>query len=157
MRLRNVRIEGDFDSIPIPGDDEHRLTARAVWIAWEWRTDGDDAWRSERLMIPDHTRWDGASRPGIVGWLVPRWGVFSAASLGHDYAFRHRPFLSNGQRISRKHTDLLFLALMRRLASERVTGGWKAAAQLWLAEVMYRAVRWFGESTWDKHDAEFAS
>lgn len=153
MEVRNARVEyGRFDSIPIMGDREHRLTAGAFGIIWEWRADGSMPWRTERLHIASQTRWDGSSRPDAVGWLIPRWGVFSLASLIHDECFRNGPHLSDGNRISRKHADLLFLALMRTSAEERVTTGWKAPAQLAMADVMYKAVSWFGAPTWNRHE-----
>lgn len=154
MDVRNVRIEGKFDSVPV-GDGEHWTTQTPLWIRWEWRADGALPWRDESLYIADGYRWDGASRPNVVGWVIPRGGVFLLASLVHDFCFGERPFLSGGERISRKLTDLLYLELMGNLAAERVTDGWKAPAQVQLAKVMYRAVRWFGSPVWDKHDGEF--
>ncbi len=153
MDVRSVTVEGKFDSIPA-GDGEHWTTARPITLRWEWRADGGLGWVSERLFIADGYRWDGASRPDFVGWLIPRGGVFLLASLVHDFCFVQRPFLSDGKRISRKLTDMLFLSLMDGLAAERVSG-WKAPAQVQMAKVMYRAVRWFGEPVWDKHDGEF--
>lgn len=159
MDVRNVSVAGNFDSIPV-GDGEHWTTADAVTVGWQWRPDGSDAWRSEAISIPSGFRWDGASRPNFVGWLVPRGGVFLLASCVHDYCFKNRPLLLGDpryppSRISRQHTDLLYLALMEKLAAERVTAGWKARAQVVLARVMWRAVRWFGEPVWDKHDEEY--
>lgn len=154
MDVRNPAVTGNFDSIPV-GDGEHWTTKAALAIRWEWRADGRLGWLSEELRIPAGYRWDGASRPDFVGWLIPRGGVFLLASLAHDYCFKERPALSDGVRISRQHTDLLFLALMRVLAAERVDTGWKARAQVLMAEVMWRAVRWFGELVWDAHDKEY--
>ena len=157
MEIGAANIFGDFQSEPDPrdrADKGHRVTIHAVTLHWTWRTDGDDPWRPELLFIPNRTRWDGASRPDFVGWVVPRFGVFSLASLVHDVCFETRPFLSNGLRISRKHTDALFFAIMEKLALERV-GGWKYRPQLRLAKVMHKAVRLFGETTWDRHDEEF--
>lgn len=159
MRIRNARVEGNFQSIPDPRhprDSGHRVTRYDGWLCWEWFDKAAGVWRSERVFIPAGERWDGNSRPWLVGWLVPRWGINSGPSLGHDKCFEWRPKLSNGQRISRKHTDLLFLHMMRAEARRRVDSGWEETAQLWLAEVMYRAVRSpVGEMVWDRHDEEF--
>lgn len=156
MQVRNVRVvDGKFDSVPVTGDRGHRTTKVDITVGWEWRPDGSAPWRQERLHIPAGERWDGASRPDFIGWLIPRWGVFSLASLVHDYCFGDRPYLSDGMRISRQHTDVLYLAAMEALAAERVSGERKARSQVAIANVMYRAVRWFGEWTWNKHDDEF--
>lgn len=156
MQVRSARvISGKFDSIPDPRRPQRRVTVNAIVVAWSWRPDGGDVWRTERLTIPQGFSWNGASRPDFVGWLIPQWGVFSLASLIHDYCFVSRPILSDGARISRQHTDLLFLALMTSLTAERVDAGWKAPAQVVMAKVMYRAVRWFGEPVWDRHDKEY--
>lgn len=152
MKVRNFRYEGKFDSVMDRRRPHRRVTVNAIWPAWEWRPDGADEWRAERLFIPAGFSWNGASRPAAVGWLIPQWGVFSLASLVHDLCFTDGPALSDGSRITRKHTDLLFLAAMDALAAERVDTGWKAPAQLAMAEVMYRAVRWFGADMWNAHD-----
>ena len=154
MDVRNVSVAGNFDSIPV-GDGEHWTTKAAVSVVWEWRADGRLAWLTEELRIPAGSRWDGASRPNFVGWLIPRGGVFLLASCVHDYCFKNRPELSDGMRISRQHADMLYLALMEMLAAERVNSGWKARAQVAMARVMWRAVRWFGEPVWDTHDEEY--
>lgn len=152
MDVRNVSWTGKFDSIVDPKRPHRRVTVNAIWVKWQWRPDGSMPWRDEILFIPANTSWDGTSRPSIVGWLVPRWGVFSLASLIHDFCFVTGPFLTDGSRITRKHTDMLFLEVMRELAKARVDQGWKAPAQLALADVMYTAVRWFGPATWNKHE-----
>ncbi len=159
MRICNVSIIGRFDSVPDPSDlsdPSHRVLVSDIEVRWLWRAARRDPWLAESLSLYAGTRWDGASRPDFTGWLVPRWGVFSAASLVHDICFGSRPMLSNKERISRKHADMLYLHLMRELAEGRVESGMKELTQLWLAEAMYSAVRWFGAPVWDKHDEEFA-
>ncbi len=157
MRIRNIEIVGKFDSAADPHKSGNRVNVNPVSIKWQWRPDGDMPWRDETLFLAEGRSWDGASRPDFVGWLVPRWGVFSLASVAHDECCGNRPFLSGGERISRKLTDLLYLELMRVLADQRVSGGWKAPAQIALAEVCYRAVRWLGEATWSRHNKEFSA
>lgn len=152
MKITYVSVAGKFDSTRA-ADRQHWENVRDVWVHWTWAQDGHE--HREMRLLEKGFRWDGASRPDWTGWIVPRGGVFLLASAVHDMAFKWRFELADGTRISRKHADLLFLALMRYLAAERVTDGWKARAQIVLAETMYRAVRLFGEPTWDKHDAEF--
>ena len=152
MKITSVSAAGKFDTIRVR-DDEHWENARDVWVHWTWSDDAGEY--REMQLLERGFQWDGASRPDCVGWLVPRGGVFLLASAIHDLAFKERFELADGTRIARKHADLLFLALMRYLADERVTNGWKAHAQIVLAEAMYRAVRWFGEPVWDRHDSEF--
>ncbi len=155
MRLRNIIVHGNFQSEWDTDNPDNRVLVHDVAITWEHRPDGAFAWDSERLDIAAGYSWDGASRPSIVGWAVPRWGVFSVASLVHDFCFGERPFLASGDRISRKMTDELYLEIMNAEAKRRVDSGWKAPVQIRLAEVMYRAVRWFGAPVWNKHDVEF--
>ena len=152
MKIVSVSVAGKFDTTRA-SDGEHWENVRDVWVYWTWEDGGYS--HQEMRLIPRGFRWDGASRPDWIGWLIPRGGVFLLASAVHDDAFKERFFLSDGTRISRKHADMLFLELMRYLAAERVTDGWKAHAQIVLAETMYRAVRLFGEPVWDNHDSEF--
>lgn len=151
MKIDRIFVDGKVETIKEP-DGEHWCLVNDVLVAWTHENDGVRF--PERVQLKAGYRWDGASRPDFIGWLIPRGGVFLLASAVHDYAFKTR-FPVWGGRISRKHADLLFLAMMRWLAADRVTAGWKAWAQVLLAETMYRAVRWFGEPTWDRHDAEF--
>lgn len=154
MKITLVSTAGQFDTQRVR-DDEHWENVRDVWVYWTWEEDGR---RHHEMQLLDRGfRWDGASRPNWIGWLVPRGGVFLLASGIHDLAFKTRFYLADRTRIGRKHADMLYLALMRHLAEQRVTSGWKRPAQVWLAEVMYRAVRLFGEPTWDRHDSEFRS
>ena len=152
MRIIGVSVGGKFDTQRVR-DDEHWENVRDVWVYWIWEENGHQY--REMQLLEKGFRWDGASRPNWTGWLVPRGGVFLLASAIHDMAFKERFKLADGSRITRKHADLLYLALMRHLAGQRVTSGWKEPAQVWLAGAMYRAVRVFGEPVWDKHDPEF--
>lgn len=152
MKITLVSTAGQFDTQRVR-DDEHWENVRDVWVYWTWEEDGRQ--HHEMQLLDRGFRWDGASRPNWIGWLVPRGGVFLLASGIHDLAFKTRFYLADRTRIGRKHADMLYLALMRHLAEQRVTSGWKRPAQVWLAEVMYRAVRLFGEPVWDRHDPEF--
>lgn len=163
MKILYARCEGTFDVIPVGGG--RRKTARPVDYLWAVEQDG--VVRYERLSIEGGYNFDGTSRPGAVGWLVPRWGAGALASCFHDRCFTRRPFLSTGERISRKEADLVFLALwpippvpeMRattvREYVKAVVARCRAAAARATAQVVYRAVRLFGEPVLDAHDSEF--
>ena len=157
MDVKIGRIIGKFDSELDRRKPDHRVNVRDVTVEWLYRPDGSEPWRTEQLTLEAGESYDGATRPEIVGSLVPRFGVFTLADFVHDKCFRDRPPMSDGVRISRQHTDLLFYALMIHIAKERVTKGWKAKAQLLLARAMYTAVRWFGPDTWNRHDKEFVN
>lgn len=148
MKVFNLAISGGFDSVPDPSDPrdpKHRVLVRDIAVTWFWEQNGQRHY--EMLPLFAGTRWDGASRPDFIGWLVPRWGAFSPASLVHDICFGSRPMLADGTRIIRKHADLLFLAIMQLYA--------KDVFQLWLAHSMYLAVDLFGAHMWNKHDDEW--
>jgi uncharacterized protein DUF1353 len=153
MNITLISISGDFQSVPDPSDptdSTHRVLLNDIGLDWWWREHNADPWRHERLDFYAGTRWDGASRPWLVGWLIKRWGLFSPATLPHDICFGSRPRLSDGTRITRQHVDLLFLGIMQWLSATKGTS-W----DLTLAKVMFRVVRLFGAGTWNKHDAEF--
>ncbi len=153
MQVRNFRVvEGKFDSLPILGDPGHRRLATDIAVEWEARYDGDRPWRKERAEGKSGEKWDGNSRPDFIGWLIPRWGVNSLASFFHDQFFGDGHVLSDGTQITRKEADLVFLEAMKYSAAERVNVGWKAPAQLFMADVMYNSVTWFGGGMWNAHD-----
>lgn len=139
MKILYARCDGDFDLIPAGGGQRDL----AYNVAYLWAVEQDGEVRYERLPVPAAFRFNGTSRPGIVGWLVPRWGAGAVGSCFHDRCFTARPFLSTGERISRKEADLVFAELLptkwRRLVARSV----------------FWAVRLFGEPRWDAHDQEF--
>lgn len=149
MDVRNPRIYGTFALVDAGKD--HRRTVSMVSFVFDWRDDGDEDWIGEAIVVPGNFRYDGSSRPAVVGWFIPRWGFSSEASCVHDFCFKTRPALKSGARISRKLTDEVFFAYLKWRAGSAASTQYKIR----LAELMYRAVRWFGEPTWDKHDEEF--
>lgn len=174
MQIEIVSVVGRFDTAPDPRrptDKQHRIIVNDVEITAQYRRSSDAAWIVFVVELAAGMSYDGSSRPELVGFLIPRFGIFSLAAGAHDKLFEGRDELPDGTRIDRKMTDLLFLRLMEWLAVQRigwnppagwlakvkwfVTGGWKYPAQLLMARVMYRAVRQFGGMVWNKHDPEF--
>lgn len=143
MKIRNIVDVGKFDTEPT-GDGVHRTLVASVMRTWEVYG-GSGVWTPCRWCIHRGRKWDGCSRPGIVGWFIPRWGVYGIDSLYHDDLYSLRPDVGEGHPISRKHADLLFFAgMMSRAGSD-----WQ---RVMLAATIYRAVWAFAEPVWDKHD-----
>ncbi|MDN5750384.1 MAG: DUF1353 domain-containing protein [Pseudonocardia sp.] len=68
--------------------------------------------RTERFVVPVGTLTDFASVPRVFAWLVPKYGVFTAAAVLHDHLVRvERP----AGRISAVDADGLFRRAMREL------------------------------------------
>lgn len=143
MNLRNARIIGYFDSGEDPRDLKDKISLFPVIFTWEWRESRKDRWRPENLQVSGKERWDGTAGPDIVRG----WGNNSAASLAYYKLLKTRKKLSNGEPISRKHTDLLYLHLMCAMSD-----GWLAPVQLLFIESCYRAGCLFGEPVWDSYD-----
>lgn len=59
------------------------------------RTSGPEAWelleplayrgKRQRFVVPAGFRTDLATVPGVVAWLVPRWGLYTRAAVLHDW------------------------------------------------------------------------
>ncbi len=152
MQFRNAMTIGTFDAKPVGGGD--REYVNTVVYSFEYRRSRNDEWKPASVTIHKGYRFNGTSRPGPFGWLVPRYGALSEASGLHDFIFEHRPFLEPGVRLSRKDADELFLEFMRMIISRRDPGMWTETRER-LAVAMYVAVRKFGSSMWDAHDGEF--
>ncbi|MHA6786023.1 DUF1353 domain-containing protein [Pseudonocardia saturnea] len=68
--------------------------------------------RTERFVVPRGTLTDFASVPRVFAWLVPKYGLFTAAAVLHDHLVRvERP----AGRISAVDADGLFRRAMREL------------------------------------------
>jgi len=80
--------------------------------------------------IPAGFVTDFASVPRWLWWIVPPWGRYFPAAVVHDwlYSIQDRP---------RENADKIFLLIMEALNTPA-----------WRRQIMYRVVRWFGESTW---------
>ncbi len=68
--------------------------------------------RTEKFVVPKGTLTDFASVPRVFAWLVPSYGLFTAAAVLHDHLVRvERP----AGRISAVDADGLFRRAMREL------------------------------------------
>lgn len=68
--------------------------------------------RTQRFVVPRGTLTDFASVPRVFAWLVPKYGLFTAAAVLHDHLVRvERP----AGRISAVDADGLFRRAMREL------------------------------------------
>lgn len=68
--------------------------------------------RTQQFVVPRGTLTDFASVPRVFAWLVPKYGLFTAAAVLHDHLVRvERP----AGRISAVDADGLFRRAMREL------------------------------------------
>jgi hypothetical protein len=68
--------------------------------------------RTQEFLVPRGTLTDFASVPRVFAWLVPKYGLFTAAAVLHDHLVRvERP----AGRISAVDADGLFRRAMREL------------------------------------------
>ena len=92
------------------------------------------------LIIKTGFIFDGASIPRIF-WstlgLTPS-GIMELPSLIHDYLYSFRGSTVSG-RLSRKESDKIFLQVMKDVGISKTK-----------RNIAYRAVRWFGGSSWGK-------
>lgn len=86
------------------------------------------------------TRWDGASIPRIARVLFDRVELGAIAALTHDGFYRGAGTFAFGiasRTLNRAQADRLFREQMETDGVAR-----------WKREAAYRAVRWFGASSW---------
>lgn len=83
--------------------------------------------RHRSFVIPRGFVSDGASIPRILWPIYPRFGLYTNASFGHDYAYASKI-------MSKAHADELFLS---RMEMDGVR--WSQR------HVFYHAVSWFGD------------
>lgn len=76
---------------------------------------------------------DFASVPRFFWRILPPTGKYNVAAIVHDYLYM------TGE-VSKESADKIFLILMKHLKVSR-----------WKRKVMYKAVRYFGKTAWDKH------
>lgn len=152
MNFRNARTYGVFEAKPV-GDGEREYVNDVIY-EFEYRLKRGLAWRKGSVTVRKGYRFNGTSRPGIVGWLVPRYGELSEASGLHDFIFDRRPEIAPGVRLNRKDSDELFLEFMRLVISRR-NPGFVTEHREKLAVLIYVSVRQFGAMVWNKHDDEF--
>ena len=110
----------------------------------KWRLEEAYRYRDEahRITVPEQFEFDLASIPRLFWWLIAPFELSIAAPLLHDFLYRYRGDPPAGAieppRIySREEADRLF----RRVMASEGVARWRRAAA-------YRAVRWFGGSSW---------
>ncbi|HEY0155467.1 MAG TPA: DUF1353 domain-containing protein [Longimicrobium sp.] len=106
---------------------------------YRWRLDRTYLYHGRlcTIVIPEGFRFDLASVPRAVWWLIAPFELSIAAPLVHDFLYRYGGMLASGQVLIRSEADTLFAELMER---ERVPA--------WRRVLAYRAVRMFGRSSW---------
>jgi len=93
------------------------------------------------VVVPAGSITDFASIPSIFWSLLPSWGKYGKAAVVHDWLYHQHNILSRGSKssITRKEADIIFYEGMLVSGTRR-----------WKAEVMYWAVRLFGQLAWRK-------
>lgn len=128
------------------GPEEPLPSVRVTYLVREgsWRLDADFRWEEggTRLTVPAGYRFDLASVPRLLWWLIAPFELSLAAPLVHDFLYRtagvppprtvepHRTF-------TRAEADRIFCAIMARQG----VAGWRLAAA-------YLAVRVGGVLAW---------
>lgn len=128
------------------GPEEPLPSVRVTYLVREgsWRLDADFRWEEggTRLTVPAGYRFDLASVPRLLWWLIAPFELSLAAPLVHDFLYRtagvppprtvepHRTF-------TRAEADRIFCAIMARQG----VAGWRLAAA-------YLAVRVAGVLAW---------
>lgn len=94
------------------------------------REDVSLQFRLTYIHVPKGFKTNFASSPRPLWWLVPPMGKYGKAAVIHDYMYAKKIG-------TREWADKVFYEAMDTLG----VPGWKR----WL---MYKAVRWFGDSHW---------
>jgi hypothetical protein len=113
-------------------------TEKCQWVLgkrWIYRA------RTYTIIIPEGFRFDLASIPRPLWWLISPNELSVAAALLHDFIYQHRGDLGEAcvplHCFSRKDADLLLLEIMR-----------KEHVWWWRRALAYPAVRLFGWLPW---------
>jgi len=85
------------------------------------------------ITVPAGFASDGTSRPWVLGWIFPRFGVFINASILHDYLYWSQP-------LARYIADADFNEAMRFLD-----------VPTYRRKLMYKGVRMFGWISWHRN------
>ncbi|MBL4761292.1 MAG: DUF1353 domain-containing protein [Gammaproteobacteria bacterium] len=91
----------------------------------------------EFITVPEGFKYDGASTPKFLWWVLPRDGIHRAAALIHDFIYVFEGKMPDGQIFTRKAADKLFYNIM-------VDYG----VASWRAKIAHRAVRIVGYFYW---------
>lgn len=93
------------------------------------------------LEVPEGFRFDLASIPRPLWWIIAPFELSLVAPLGHDYLYKNGGKFTSVEgrdhEISRRAADKLFRNLME-----------KEGVPDWRVKSAYRAVRWFGGGSW---------
>jgi hypothetical protein len=87
------------------------------------------------IRVPAGFETDFASVPRFFWRILPPWGRYGKAAVVHDYLY-------GSHACTRERADEIFLEAMTVLG-----------VPAWKRNVMYRAVRWFGQAAWDEKGA----
>ncbi len=118
------------------GDDEWQICTSVEYIDWPMRC---------KLIVPTDYKFDLASIPRLVWWLIAPFELSILAPLLHDYLYEHKGRLPDGsidpvREYTRRDADFLFLQAMRHEGVGR-----------WRRTLAYLAVRRFGWIYWNRH------
>jgi len=89
--------------------DDERVELRAVTdTTWELITPITYVGKVDTFVVPKGSHTDLASVPGVLTWLVPRYGRYTKSAILHDFLWRTGP-------VSRSDADGIFRRSMREL------------------------------------------
>lgn len=104
---------------------------KSVWKVWAAFSYTYGSGPDETIEVPVGFTTDFASVPRFLWWFLPPDGEYTQAAVLHDYLYRTHL-------LTREKADFVFLEFMSLLEVPK-----------WKAEVMYRAVRMFGQGPYD--------
>ena len=111
---------------------DEKLTVTKVWDM-EWMVWAPFTfYGSHQVTVPELTLTDFASVPRIFWAILPPDGQYAQAAVLHDYLYQTHT-------LTRVEADKLFLEAMECLG-----------VALWKRQVMYWAVKLFGQPAYDK-------
>lgn len=97
----------------------------------------------DEWLVPVGFTTDLASVPQFLWSMFPPFGNYTTAAIIHDFLYEERPLSRHPaggyEPISRKDADGVFLRIMK-----------EEGVSWWRRRVMYRAVRTFGWTYWQK-------
>lgn len=117
MKIRNVRIFGHFDSMHDTmaahgnQDISHRTLLNDIEINYQYKKTLFGKWHDAKLKIPAGTDWDGEIKPDVCEWLIPRWGIFTAAAcvFSNFSSFK----LDDGYPMDEFHAGMLYFNMLK--------------------------------------------
>ena len=113
------------------GDREWETLVPVVWNDWRG---------GNRFDIPAGYRFDLASVPKGLWWLIAPFELSTLAPLIHDYIYEHKGRF-RGKHLTRREADRVFLRIMKHEGVGRTR-----------RTLAYWAVRAFGWIYWNRHE-----